>query len=480
MPDKGTNGKKPNLARQRLKEIKRWVIDTTTGEKKRQSFYGATLELALQSYSEFLNPPLAAGQGNTSSIDRMISVSSANSFAYVFGTEYLPLKTKKADSTLDDIQQAARHLLQTEIPGLGVFAAIPTRRITAGVIAQALDIIEKRVTLRNPTATNRTRNPEIWKPLSPRQVNKCRQLAIEVMQIAHETDQRNVPWINSRRIPKRKEMPKRIMPYTPGELRRLLETSRGRICFVPVILYGFLGMRAREGLGQSAASLHADGVLDVLEQQDRSDRDRTKARLKTDYAARAFPLPVAIVDELRPFSFGKDLRLARNTQGRAMRTEGVQRSIDLAARRAGLHRLTLHELRHTFSSFLDDASCPRAVRRDLMGHSRASMDERYNHARLGRMREWLQRLWDEGEREHRVWLEEREPLGLPRIEPPRLGTRTPNAGEANGRSILKTNDIPEIRRRLLKEKPSEIAPDYGVSPRAIAKIRDGRAWKDTA
>ena len=50
-------------------------------------------------------------------------------------------------------------------------------------------------------------------------------------------------------------------------------------------------------------------------------------------------------------------------------------------------------------------------------------------------------------------------------------------GEAHGRSKLKAEDIPEIRRRLAKgESHSKIAADYDVTSGPIGQIATGRAW----
>lgn len=70
------------------------------------------------------------------------------------------------------------------------------------------------------------------------------------------------------------------------------------------------------------------------------------------------------------------------------------------------------------------------------------------------------------------------------------GTRSDNAkdrvahgnnfqtkGERNGRAKLTQEQVTEIKRRLTNgEKPSKIAPDYGVKKLTIERIRNGSSW----
>ena len=56
------------------------------------------------------------------------------------------------------------------------------------------------------------------------------------------------------------------------------------------------------------------------------------------------------------------------------------------------------------------------------------------------------------------------------------GNKTRGSEHANAK--LTETDIPVIRERLANnEKDSDIAKDYGIKPRAISYIKNGRTWK---
>jgi integrase len=51
-----------------------------------------------------------------------------------------------------------------------------------------------------------------------------------------------------------------------------------------------------------------------------------------------------------------------------------------AVRASGLRNLTFHDLRHTWPTRAEELGVPRAVRRDILGHSPVTMTDSYTHS----------------------------------------------------------------------------------------------------
>lgn len=70
-----------------------------------------------------------------------------------------------------------------------------------------------------------------------------------------------------------------------------------------------------------------------------------------------------------------------------------------AQKRAGLRRITWHELRHSYASILVSGGAPLALIRGLLGHSSVKMTERYAHLAEGHGSSYMHLLsWPEPEK----------------------------------------------------------------------------------
>lgn len=422
----------------KTKEIKR-TLTLPDGRTVRRSFYGRTVEEAEQRWREAQTAPLT-------------SAFPPGSFGWWMVVKWAPLKAHLEEGTLSNYQTAANHLL----PELG---NEQVKSIDATRLVIALNNIAAKKTLRNKTAKH---SEPIYKPLSSSIVNRCRMIALDVCSLAAESGAGN--FIRSRRVVRRRPPEKVVEVYSPPEMRLLLEASRGRVGFPLALFCQFLGLTINEARALKASDLSPDGFLRV-DYLIKKSGDRSR-KMKTEYRHRTFPLPEGILDEVRALA-AKGEWLCQNTEGNKISESSARVALELSIKRSGLRRLTHHELRHSFSSWLEENGCPRSIRLALMGQSRQSVADRYNHASEEGMRTWLARLWEASF----------EQIARPPAPAPKI-TKVERGGERNSRAKLTSEDIAKILARLeAGEMLKSIAADYKVDRSTIGKIKSGRNWR---
>jgi integrase len=74
------------------------------------------------------------------------------------------------------------------------------------------------------------------------------------------------------------------------------------------------------------------------------------------------------------------------------RITDIKKSFATACRRAGIHDFRIHDLRHTFASWLVMDGAPLTEVRDLLGHTTVRMTERYAHLAPDNLRSAIARL----------------------------------------------------------------------------------------
>lgn len=413
-------------------EIKRWVT-LPNGRRKRRSFYGASLEEAEASWRRDERPALGTDL-------------KPGTFSWWIVVKWYPLHAGNKATTIERYAGAVA-LLEPHIGGKRI------EEVDAPLLAATLGRIAAQRTQRGV-------------PIALSTLKVCRRIAVEVNQIAHESGvgQR----MNARRVKLRPEVVKTIAPYSPVQMRRLLRAAEGSSAHAAVLLCAFLGLSINEARGTIGTDLRdgEDGPALHVKHMPEEGGGRT-TDMKTGYRPRELPLPPEMAKTLRTFGTGW---LCRTRKGRLLSENHLRTAIYAAERRAGLPRLTPHELRHSFSSWLEDAGCPRAVRLRLMGQSRAKVEDRYNHTVL--MREWLARLWEAS------LAPDEDPTPVRGPKEHGGGPRTPPKGERNGRSKLTAEDVREIKEGIAAGTTNvSLAARYGVSAAVVSKIRHGRLWE---
>ena len=181
-----------------------------------------------------------------------------------------------------------------------------------------------------------------------------------------------------RRIARLTDMPWRVA-MLPGERQRHVYLSEAEVRRLAAkarpIVRDFIWFAALTGMRRGEIlSLRSDSVVDGA------------ARLSTSKSgrARAVPLPPAA------------LRIAKRRLPWALTTSNLNKLFREAREAAGMKHVRLHDLRHTYASWLVQAGESLATVRDLLGHSSLQVTSRYAHLDLEHLRRAVARLPDIG------------------------------------------------------------------------------------
>jgi integrase len=115
---------------------------------------------------------------------------------------------------------------------------------------------------------------------------------------------------------------------------------------------------------------------------------------KSDAGARQVLLCETLVPYLAPLLDGRDGdEFVFGHGGLPFETRNIARKAERAYDAAGLeHRFTLHEARHSFSTFMDHAGISETPADRYMGHAARGVPGRYRHLLRGQMAEDTRRL----------------------------------------------------------------------------------------
>jgi integrase len=238
----------------------------------------------------------------------------------------------------------------------------------------------------------------------------CRSIVFRILQLAEDEGAiagnpvRKVP------TPKRRVDPERV--FADAKRRALTPEEAGwLLARFPLFWWDHVlcllgtGLRFGEFAGLRSHRVHLDRAIPVLQVVDtRYQAGRFgsgfKPRPKSDAAFREIPLAPLVVDATRrQLPPGADLdalvftgpgggnRVPAGTRTTLSR-HGFRRLYQGAVHRAGadLAHLQLrgpHDLRHTFSTWLEDAGIPARVIDELMGHQRSRRGELDGGSRIG-------------------------------------------------------------------------------------------------
>jgi integrase len=236
----------------------------------------------------------------------------------------------------------------------------------------------------------------------------CRSILFRILQLAEDEGAITVNPLRRVPPPKRQADPERVLgqakrrAYTPEEAGRLLACCPLFWWDHVLVLLG-TGLRFGELAGLRCRRVQLEEeppVLQVVDVRYQAGRFGSgfKPRPKSDAGIREIPLAPLVVEAIRgqlPPDPEPDALVFTGPGGgnhvaagarTVLSRHGVRRMYQTAIKRADLDHLDLrgpHHLRHTFSTWLEDAGIPARVIDELMGHQRSRHGDLEGGSRIG-------------------------------------------------------------------------------------------------
>jgi integrase len=238
----------------------------------------------------------------------------------------------------------------------------------------------------------------------------CRSIVFRILQLAEDEGAITANPVRKVPAPKQRVDPDRV--FADAKRRALSPEEAGRLLArFPLFWWDHVlcllgtGLRFGEFAGLRSHRVHLDSaapVLQVVDTRYQAGRFGSgfKPRPKSDAGFREVPLAPLVVEAIRrqlPAGAGPDALVFTGPGGAngvpagtrtILSRHGFRRLYQSAARRAGadLAHLQLrgpHDLRHSFSTWLEDAGIPARVIDELMGHQRSRRGELDGGSRIG-------------------------------------------------------------------------------------------------
>ena len=260
-----------------------------------------------------------------------------------------------------------------------------------------------------PTLVRQWQN-QLASQLGHESLMACRSILFRILQLAEDEGAITTNPVRKVPAPKQRVDPERI--FADAKRRALTPEEAGRLLArVPLFWWDHIlcllgtGLRFGEFAGLRAHRVHLDRAVPVVQVVDTRYQagqfgSGFKPRPKSDAAIRELPLAPLVIDAIRrqlpPGTNPSALVFTGPGGGNGVPTgtrttlsrHGLRRLYQGAIHRAGadLAHLQLrgpHDLRHSFSTWLEDAGIPARVIDELMGHQRSRHGELEGGSRIG-------------------------------------------------------------------------------------------------
>ena len=260
-----------------------------------------------------------------------------------------------------------------------------------------------------PTLVRQWQN-QLASQLGHESLMACRSILFRILQLAEDEGAITTNPVRKVPAPKQRVDPERI--FADAKRRALTPEEAGRLLArFPLFWWDHIlcllgtGLRFGEFAGLRAHRVHLDRAVPVVQVVDTRYQagqfgSGFKPRPKSDTAIRELPLAPLVIDAIRrqlpPGTNPSALVFTGPGGGNGVPTgtrttlsrHGLRRLYQGAIHRAGadLAHLQLrgpHDLRHSFSTWLEDAGIPARVIDELMGHQRSRHGELEGGSRIG-------------------------------------------------------------------------------------------------
>ena len=162
-----------------------------------------------------------------------------------------------------------------------------------------------------------------------------------------------------------------------------------------VLLQGFVGLRRGEACGVTWTNMR-EGVLRVRQQvlQPKGGAEIT-TRLKTRQSKRDVPMPFEMVEMLRGCGQNSTTYVCSNDSGGFLTPRAAYSILARESVRLGLPKMGTHDLRHTFTSLMENEfEAPRRVVDAILGRAGSGTTDMYSHTVRSQLQRWMQTFWD--------------------------------------------------------------------------------------
>ena len=178
--------------------------------------------------------------------------------------------------------------------------------------------------------------------------------------------------------------------YSKDEALQLLRCAKGELCYIPVLLGVFYGMRRSEATGLQWSSVDFENNQIQIDHKayEQSIKGKTQVIItdvmKTDASKRTLPLIPQVREELLKHkarqeeyrrSFGRSYKkewtdcVCVDPAGNILSPDFVTKHFGLLLTEHGLRHIRFHDLRHTCASFLVAQGVPMKQIQLWLGHS---------------------------------------------------------------------------------------------------------------
>lgn len=203
-----------------------------------------------------------------------------------------------------------------------------------------------------------------------------------VLEFAVENELPGAPTHNPVRLVSKKRLGKasdHARFLQPHEVQRLLDAAQGRrfwAAFIRLILE--TGMRHEEALGLRWSEVDLEkGTIKLSRERDKAKRDRL------------IPLTTHSLNTLAGIARDPLSEYVFTNPGTRTRYVSIYRGWTVLRKRAGLPKARIHDLRHTFASWVRQLGMSREDRMSIMGHTTVEAHELYAAGSVQTLRELL-------------------------------------------------------------------------------------------
>jgi integrase len=207
-----------------------------------------------------------------------------------------------------------------------------------------------------------------------------------------------------------KHTPKEITPLTDAQLTAFLKAVTEQRQEALWYCYVLLGIRRGEGLGLRWSGLDWDAATLRIDSQVQVEEDGPTivSRTKTRAGRRVLPVPRILLDLLHTHWQQQQVeRTKKDTNwtehglifpsnvGTPLWPHNLEKLFYEARKRANLpDTITLHYLRHTLATLLDEAGASESLKSGILGHGARTITQHYTKARIEAMRKVIEAVAD--------------------------------------------------------------------------------------